>query len=165
MTQPATSSPASWSSRNMGASNRRDETGESISRTTGGGTPTEEAKRGGGPEAVGSWEHLQAAFARAPTVADRSVGLWLSRDDEGSIVRYRSAANADGPDNELSVHRALPRAAATAYARQLKAEGLAPEQMLVLVKAATSLHGLLGFGAQALTSDIVRWSIDAYFDE
>jgi hypothetical protein len=153
----------------MGASNRRDETGESISRTTGGGTPTEEAKRGGGPEAVGSWEHLQAAFARAPTVADRGVGLWLSRDDEGSIVRDPSAGNADGPDNaerpgnELSVHRALARAAATAYARRLKAEGLAPEQMLVLVKAASSIHGLLGFGAQALTSDIVRWSIDAYF--
>jgi hypothetical protein len=37
--------------------------------------------------------------------------------------------------------------------------------MLVLVKAATSIHGLLGFGAQALTSDIVRWSIDAYFED
>ena len=37
--------------------------------------------------------------------------------------------------------------------------------MLVLVKAATSIHGLLGFGAQALTNDIVRWSIDASFDE
>ena len=49
--------------------------------------------------------------------------------------------------------------------KSLKAEGLAPEQMLVLVKAAMSIHGLLGFGAQALTSDIVRWSIDAYFDE
>ena len=66
---------------------------------------------------------------------------------------------------ELSVQRALARAAATAYARRVRAEGLAPEQMLVLVKAATSIHGLLGFGAQALTSDIVRWSIDAYFDE
>lgn len=114
---------------------------------------------------MGSWEHLQAAFARAATVADRGVGLWLSRDDEGSIVRYPSAGNADRPHNELSVLRALARAAATAYAPQLKAEGLVPEQMLVLVKAATSIHGLLGFGAQALTSDIVRWSIDAYFDE
>ena len=84
----------------MGASNRRDETGESISRTTGDGTPTAEAKRGGGPEiAVGSWEHLQAAFARAATVADRGVGLWLSRDDERSIVRYRTAGSADESDN------------------------------------------------------------------
>jgi len=66
---------------------------------------------------------------------------------------------------ELSVQRALARAAATAYARRVRAKGLAPEQMLVLVKAATSIHGLLGFGAQALTSDIVRWSIDAYFED
>ena len=65
----------------------------------------------------------------------------------------------------MSVHRALARAAATAYARRVKADGLPPEQMLVLVKAATSIHGLLGFGAQALTSDIVRWSIDASFDD
>jgi hypothetical protein len=37
--------------------------------------------------------------------------------------------------------------------------------MLVLVKAATSNHGIPGFGAQELASDIVTWSIDAYFDE
>jgi len=66
---------------------------------------------------------------------------------------------------KVSVHRPLTRAAATAYARCVKADGLPPEQMLVLVKAATSIHGLLGFGAQALTSDIVRWSIDASFDD
>lgn len=156
----------------MGASDRRDETGESISRTPGGGTPAAEAKRDRDAEVVvGSWEHLQAAFARAATVADRAANLSLARDASESIVRYPTSGNADGPDNaerpdtELSVHRALAHAAATAYARQLKAEGVAPEQMLVLVKAATSIHGLLGFGAQALTSDIVRWSIDAYFDE
>ena len=48
--------------------------------------------------------------------------------------------------------------------RRVKADGLPPERMLVLVKAG-HIHGLLGFGAQALTSDIVRWSIDGYFDE
>jgi len=37
--------------------------------------------------------------------------------------------------------------------------------MLVLVKEATRHHGLPGFGAQELTNDIVRWSIEAYFDE
>ena len=111
------------------------------------------------------WEHLQAACARAATVADRAVGLWLARDAKGSTVRSHAADIADRPDTELSVQRALARAAATAYARRVRAEGLAPEQMLVLVKAATSIHGLLGFGAQALTSDIVRWSIDAYFED
>ena len=149
----------------MDTSERRDDTSASTSRTAAGDSPTADAKRDCGPEiAVGSWEHLQAAFARAATVADRAVGLWLSKDANRSIVHF-TAATVDRLDPELSVHRALARAAATAYARRLKADGLAPQQMLVLVKAATSIHGLLGFGAQALTNDIVRWSIDAYFDE
>ena len=125
----------------MGASNRPDPAGASKVRTAAGDSPAADVTRDCGPEiGVGSWEHLQAAFARAADTADR-------------------------PDTELSVQRALARAAATAYARRVKAEGLAPEQMLVLVKAATNIHGLLGFGAQPLTSDIVRWSIDAYFED
>jgi len=150
----------------MGASDRREATGTLISRTAGGDSPTADATHDGNSEiTVGSWEHLQTAFARAATVADRAVGLWLARDAKGSFERSLAAGAADGSDNELSVYRALARAAATAYARRVKADGLPPEQMLVLVKAATSIHGLLGFGAQALTSDIVRWSIDAYFDD
>ena len=150
----------------MGASDRRDATGRSIPRSVGGDSPTVDAARDcAGEITVGSLEHLQTAFARAATAADRAVGLWLSRDAKGSFGGAPPAGSADRPDNELSVHRALARAAATAYARRMKADGLPPEQMLVLVKAATSIHGLLGFGAQALTSDIVRWSIDAYFED
>jgi hypothetical protein len=150
----------------MGASDRRDATDASNSRTAGRDSPTADAERDYDPEIpVGSWEHLQAVFARAATAADRAVGLWLARDAKGSTVRYPEIGLADRPDSELCAHRALARAAATAYARRVKADGLPPEQMLVLVKAATSIHGLLGFGAQALTSDIVKWSIDAYFDE
>ena len=150
----------------MGASDRRDVTGKAISRTAMGDSATADATHDCASEiTVGSWEHLQAAFARAATVADRAVGLWLARDAQGSSHPPTRVAVADRADNELSALRALVRASATAYARRAKADGLTPEQMLVLVKAATSLHGLLGFGAQALTSDIVRWSIDAYFDE
>jgi len=150
----------------MGATDRPDPAGASTVRPAAGDSPAADAMRDCGPEiAVGSWEHLQAAFARAATVADRAVGLWLARDAKGSTVRSHARDIADRPDTELSVQRALARAAATAYARRVRAEGLAPEQMLVLVKAATSIHGLLGFGAQALTSDIVRWSIDAYFED
>jgi hypothetical protein len=91
-----------------------------------GDSPAADATRDCGPEiAVGSWEHLQAA-----TVADRAVGLWLARDARGSTVRSHAADIADRPDTELSVQRALARAAATAYARRVRAEGLAPEQML-----------------------------------
>jgi hypothetical protein len=60
--------------------------------------------------------------------------------------------------------RALVRAAATAYARRLRDDGETPERMLVLVKAAASSHGSPRFASQELTSDIVRWSIEAYFD-
>ena len=91
-----------------------------------GDSPAADATRDCGPEiAVGSWEHYQAA-----TVADRAVGLWLARDARGSTVRSHAADIADRPDTELSVQRALARAAATAYARRVRAKGLAPEQML-----------------------------------
>ena len=150
----------------MGANDRRDATTEAVSRAAGSPSAIADGTHDDSPEGtVGSWEHLQAAFARAAMIADRAVGLSLAHDAKGSIDRYPVAGTVDMPDNEMSVHQALARAAATAYARRVKAEGLPPEQMLVLVKAATSSHGLLGFGAQALTSDIVRWSIDAYFDE
>jgi hypothetical protein len=42
---------------------------------------------------------------------------------------------------------------------------MTPERMLVLVKTATGHRASPGFGAQELTSDIVRWSIEAYFDD
>jgi hypothetical protein len=110
----------------MGATDRPDPAGASTVRTAAGDSPAADATRDCGPEiAVGSWEHLQAA-----TVADRAVGLWLARDARGSTVRSHAADIADRPDTELSVQRALARAAATAYARRVRAEGLAPEQML-----------------------------------
>ena len=61
--------------------------------------------------------------------------------------------------------RALAQASATAYARRLRNERLTPEHMLVLVKVAAGHPGTLRFGARALMNDVVRWSIEAYFDE
>jgi hypothetical protein len=115
--------------------------------------------------AVGSAEYFQAAFVRAATVADRAVGLWLARNSKQSTLHDVPLAELGGTGNDLRALRALARAAATAYVRRLRADGLTPERMLVLVKAATSSHGFPGFGAQELTNDIVRWSIEAYFDE
>jgi hypothetical protein len=151
----------------MAASDRRDIDGESMSRIeTNGSRRATDGKPVSGPETVvGSFEHLQAAFVRAAAVADQAGGLWLARNSNQSTGRYRAAGEPGGPNNDLRALRALARAAATAYARRLKAEGLTPERMLVLVKAATSNQGIPGFGAQELTSDIVTWCIDAYFDE
>jgi len=68
----------------MGATDRPDPAGASTVRTAAGDSPAADATRDCGPEiAVGSWEHLQAAFARAATVADRAVGLWLARGSPG----------------------------------------------------------------------------------
>jgi len=150
----------------MGASGRRNMDGEPVSGIATNGSATPEDKWVCSPETtVGSFEYLQVAFVRAAALADRAVGLWLARRSGESAGTYPTAREVGEPDNELRALRALARAAATAYARRLKAEGLTPERMLVLVKAATSSHGFPGFGAQELTSDIVRWSIDAYFDE
>ncbi len=150
----------------MGASDRRDDIdGRQGSRIATNGSPITEGKPVCGPEtAVGSSEYLQVAFVRAATLADRAVGLWLARSSDRP-TRYPTAGQPGEPDNDLRALRALARAAATAYARRLRAEGLTPERMLVLVKAATINQGVPGFGAQDLASDIVRWSIDAYFDE
>jgi nucleotide-binding universal stress UspA family protein len=112
-----------------------------------------------------SSEHLEIAFRRAATVADRAVGLWLAGNSKQSAPVDALPDAQDQASNDLLALRALARAAATAYARQLRAEGLPPERMLVLVKQATSHQGFPGFGAQQLTNDIVRWSIEAYFDE
>src|SRR5262245_45600871 len=124
----------------MGASDPPDTTGASDLRTAAGNSPADATREYGPAIATGSWEQLQAAFARAATVADRAVGLWLAKDATGSVGSYHAAGTGDTPDNEMSVHRALARAAATAYARRVKADGLPPEQMLVLVKSATSMH-------------------------
>jgi hypothetical protein len=66
---------------------------------------------------------------------------------------------------EFRALRAVVRASATAYARRLRIEGATPEGMLVLVKAVTVNHRIPSFGAQELTNDVIRWSIEAYFDE
>jgi len=115
--------------------------------------------------AAGPAERLESSFAQAAAVADRAVGLWLARHSDVPSPHAVAQETGDGFGENLRALRALVRAAATAYARQLRADGVPPERMLVLVKTATAHHGSPGFGAQELTNDIVRWSIEAYFDE
>ena len=116
---------------------------------------------GDGP--VGSAEHLHATFEQAVAVADRAVGFWLQR-----MSTYRTDAfgsmSADDSTADLRGLRALLRASATAYARRLRADDIPPERMVVLVKEAAGQPSSIGFAAQELTSDMVRWSIEAYFD-
>ena len=119
----------------------------------------------GGGEAVGSAEHLHSAFSRAASVADRAVGLWLAHQSHSEVRADAPRSSDQGVGSEFHSLRALVRASATAYARRLRDEGLTPERMLVLVKVAAGHPGTLGCGARELTNDVVRWSIEAYFDD
>lgn len=120
--------------------------------------------RGPSDAIVGSPEHLQSTFARAAAAADRAVGVWgatkapLFPDD---VAR----APEDRTPDDFRTLRALVRASATAYARRLRDDGTTPERMVVLVKAAAVHRGVPEFSVQQLTNDIVRWSIEAYFDD
>ena len=111
-------------------------------------------------ETIGSPDHLRATFARAAAATDRAVGVWLARSPPATL-----GSNGDRETDGIRTLRALVRASATAYARRLKADGLPPERMLVLVKDAAGHPGEPGFAARELTSDVVRWSIDAYFND
>ena len=114
---------------------------------------------------VGSAEHLRSAFARAAGAADRAVGVWLAHQSHAAVRADAPRSNDQGVGSEFQSLRTLVRASATAYARRLRDEGLTPERMLVLVKVAAGHPGAHGFSARELTNDVVRWSIEAYFDD
>jgi hypothetical protein len=68
---------------------------------------------------------------------------------------------------ESDALRAQLRASVAAYARRLKAEGQPPERMLVLVKTAVRDAVPPEFDAvevRELLEDVVRWSVEAYYD-
>lgn len=105
----------------------------------------------------GSPEQLRAAFERAAAVADQVFVAPRSTLDD-------LPAHNLGQISTVAGIRALVRAAATAYARRLRDDGVTPERMLVLVKTAAATHGSPRLSDRELTNDIVRWSIEAYFD-
>ena len=100
---------------------------------------------------------LQAAFIRATTAIENS----LIDAPSSSLGVPDNASSRDDVTDIHSLHGMVKRAASD-YARRLRDEGVTPERMLVLVKATTD-GSKSGFAARELTSDIVRWSIEAYF--
>ncbi len=118
------------------------------------------------PDAVvGTAQHLRATYVRAAAAADRAVGIWLARTSAPHTPADLPPAYADRASGEFRALRAVVRASATAYAQRLRNEGETPERMLVLVKTAIGTYRIPGFSAQELTNDLIRWSIEAYFDE
>src|SRR5688572_11854300 len=99
---------------------------------------------------VGSAEHLRSVFDRAGPAIDRALGRWLERTAV-PVFADRAEPAAEASQSELRAMRALVRAAATAYARHLRDDGVRPERMVVLVKQATGYPLSQGFAVQELT--------------
>ena len=97
--------------------------------------------------------------------ADRAVGLWLAQMSASVPDDFRNTAPVHQSASDPRALRALVRASATAYARRLRDAGATPERMVVLVKEAAGRPSTVGLAVQELMSDMVRWSIEAYFDE
>ena len=150
----------------MNAGGRHDSRGEALGKSQPMGSPSASAISAERDPVtlVGAADQLHATFTRAAAAADRAVGLWLGRHPN-EPAPLDTARNSESDNDDMPALRALVRAAATTYARQLRAQGTTPERMLVLVKAAAAHQGSPGFGAQELTNDIVRWSIEAYYDD
>lgn len=146
-----------------------------LERTVGVGTPSpssdgapagETTPVSLSPDAVvGTAQHLQATYVRAAAAADRAVGIWLARTSAPRTPADLPPAYTDLASGEFRALRAVVRASAIAYARRLRRDGETPERMLVLVKAAIGTDRLPGLNAHELTNDLIRWSIEAYFEE
>ena len=116
-------------------------------------------------DAFGSAEHVRATFARAAAATDRALGLWLARHESRVHFGDRRDPQLVRTGGELPALRAMLRASVTTYVRQLREQGMTPERMLVLVKAAAAGTVARGVDARELVNDLVRWSIEAFFDE
>ncbi len=115
---------------------------------------------------LGSREHVRQTVerARAATLAARE------RRAHSHTVVARSEALAAATErvlHESAALRAQLRASVTAYVHHLKADGLPPERMLILVKSVVldaSPAALDVDDARRLMDDVVRWSVEAYYD-
>jgi hypothetical protein len=120
----------------------------------------------------GGPDRLRTAVARAAADAARASALW----DQGAAARGRAGERAGelagAADAALRAARAARddlRAAVSAYAARLRADGAPPERMLVAVKGAVGADAPppagsdAAAGARAVMDDAVRWSIEAYY--
>ena len=116
--------------------------------------------------ALSTRDHIRNTIARARaairasrerTALSRSV---LTRSAELAVASERTMQASLGLREQL-------RATVVAYVRQLKADGLPPERVLVLVKAAVLEATPPEFErgeARALMEEAVRWSVEAYYE-
>jgi hypothetical protein len=113
---------------------------------------------------------LHDALARLATTIAAAGG---ATPRPGTVPRARTGAPLDGeappaPSGRRDgpAARQDARAAVTTFAEQLRTDGAPPERMLVVLKAAVrdSAPGMLDpHQLHALTEDVVRWSVEAFY--
>jgi hypothetical protein len=115
---------------------------------------------------LGSRAHIGQTLARARAAilsAQAHMGRSQSLLARAQLLVGASARNVQ----ESADLRELLHASVAAYARRLKAEGQPPERMLVLVKSAVREAvppELDAVEVRELVEDVVRWSVEAYFE-
>jgi hypothetical protein len=114
---------------------------------------------------IGSREHVRATLASAR----QTLAAARERHARARLLLSRSAARLEQGERTVQqslAARAQLRASVTAYVRCLRAEQLPPERVLVLVKSAVrddTPPELDVADARELMEDVVRWSIEAYY--
>jgi hypothetical protein len=131
-----------------------------------------EPERGGPPPRPTpvSVAELHDALARLATTIAAAGG---PAPRPSAVLRSRARALLDGealpaPSGRRDgpAARQDARVAVTTFAEQLRTDGAPPERMLVVLKAAVrdSAPGTLDpHQLHALTEDVVRWSIEAFY--
>ena len=114
---------------------------------------------------LGSRAHIRQTLDRARTAMHEARER--TTRSHTLLARAEALAGASPRAVQESVAlRAELRASVTAYVRQLKADGMPSERMLVQVKSAVhdaTPPELDPYEARELMEDVVRWSIEAYY--
>ena len=125
----------------------------------------EEQRPTSGESALGSRAHIQRTLERA-----REPIAALRCERSRSELPHGAQMRADVSNESARVTQALRaqlRASVTAYVRRLRNDGVPPEQALVDVKAVVSgatPPELAIIESRELMAEVVRWSIETYFE-
>ena len=117
-------------------------------------------------DGLGSRAHVRSTIARAR----EAIRASHERTAQSRLAVARAEALVGASDRVLQASTALRaqlRASVTAYVHRLKREGLPPERMLVDVKSAVieaTPSDLEPFERRELMDEVVRWSIEAYYE-
>jgi hypothetical protein len=102
---------------------------------------------------------------RATMVRRQARGTTGEREALVAVARERSRGH-DALISELQENAGRLRDAVREFALSACAEQMPPERMLVALKETVrAAVGIRGPEAQELMEDVVRWSIDAYYEQ